>query len=335
MKKAFITGVGGQDGSWLAELLLEKGYKVYGLVQRTSKPDYGNSEHLIGKVEFIVGDMTDMPSLINAIKISMPDEVYNLAAQSFVGMSFTNPAMTTAVNAVGVYNLLEAVKLVKPDTRVYHASTSEMFGEVREVPQKETTPFNPRSPYGNAKVDAHFAVMNYREGYGMYACSGILFNHESERRGIEFVTRKITNAVAKISLGKQDVLELGNLSAKRDWGHAKDYVKAMWLMLQQPTANDYVIATGETRTVREFVERAFAHVGIKIKWQGEGVDEIGICEKTKKILVKVNPEFFRPTEVELLVGDSSKAQKELGWKREIDFDTLVKLMVENDLKLNK
>lgn len=335
MKRALITGITGQDGSYLAELLLEKGYKVYGIMRRKSKLDYGNIEHIKDKIEIIYADMTDIVSLINAMKVSMADEVYNLAAQSFVGTSFEQPIVTAEIDAIGVTNLLEAIKIVKPDARFYQASTSEMFGKVQEIPQTETTPFYPRSPYGVAKLYGHWITKNYRESYNMYACSGILFNHESERRGKEFVTRKITDAVAKIFLGKQDVLELGNLDSKRDWGHSKDYVNAMWLMLQQDTPDDYVIATNETRTVREFVEKAFLEVGIKIKWQGTGVDEIGINEENGKIVVKVNKKFFRPAEVDLLLGNPKKAEEKLGWKRDIGFDELVSRMVKNDLVLNK
>ena len=335
MKNALITGITGQDGSYLAELLLEKGYKVYGIMRRKSKLEYGNIEHIKDKVELIYADMTDLTSLINAMKISNADEVYNLAAQSFVGTSFEQPIVTAEIDAIGVTNMLEAIRIVKPDARFYQASTSEMFGKVQAIPQNETTPFYPRSPYGVAKLYGHWITKNYRESYGMYACSGILFNHESERRGKEFVTRKITDAVAKISLGKQEYLELGNMDSKRDWGHSKDYVYAMWLMLQQDEPDDYVIATNETRTVREFVERAFACVGINVKWEGIGIDEVGINSETGKVIVKVNKKFFRPAEVDLLLGDPSKAEKQLGWKRLISFDDLVKRMVNNDLELNK
>lgn len=335
MKNALITGITGQDGSYLAELLLEKGYKVYGIMRRKSKLEYGNIEHIKDKVELVYADMTDLTSLINAMKISNADEVYNLAAQSFVGTSFEQPIVTAEIDAIGVTNMLEAIRIVKPDARFYQASTSEMFGKVQAIPQSETTPFYPRSPYGVAKLYGHWITKNYRESYGMYACSGILFNHESERRGKEFVTRKITDAVAKISLGKQEYLELGNMDSKRDWGHSKDYVYAMWLMLQQDEPDDYVIATNETRTVREFVERAFACVGINVKWKGTGIDEVGINSETGKVIVKVNKKFFRPAEVDLLLGDPSKAEKQLGWKRLISFDDLVKRMVNNDLELNK
>ncbi|EKQ50541.1 MULTISPECIES: GDP-mannose 4,6-dehydratase [unclassified Clostridium] len=333
MKKALITGINGQDGSYLAELLLEKGYEVYGLMRRKSVVDYGNVEHIKDKINFIHGDMTDLVSLINAMKVSKADEVYNLAAQSFVGTSWEQPIATADIDALGVTNMLEAIRIVKPSARFYQASTSEMFGLVQEIPQKETTPFYPRSPYGVAKLYGHWITKNYRESYDMYACSGILFNHESERRGKEFVTRKITDAVARIKQGVQDHLELGNMDSKRDWGHSKDYVKAMWLMLQQDKADDFVIATNETRTVREFVETAFAHVDIKVKWQGEGVEEIGIDEATGKTVVKINPKFFRPAEVDILIGDPAKAESKLGWEREISFSQLVERMVANDMKL--
>ncbi|RKD32267.1 GDP-mannose 4,6-dehydratase [Thermohalobacter berrensis] len=332
MKRALITGVNGQDGSYLAELLLEKGYKVYGLMRRKSKVDYGNVEHLKNEIEFIYGDMTDPISLINAMRVSQADEVYNLAAQSFVGTSWEQPIATAQIDALGVTNILEAIRTVKPKAKFYQASTSEMFGLVQEIPQKETTPFYPRSPYGVAKLYGHWITKNYRESYNMFACSGILFNHESERRGKEFVTRKITDAVARIKLGVQDRLELGNMEAKRDWGHAEDYVKAMWLMLQQDNPDDYVVASGETHKVREFVELAFKHVGIEIEWIGEGVDEKGIDKKTGKVVVSVNPKFFRPAEVDILLGDPSKAKEKLGWKREISFEELVKRMVEADLR---
>ena len=333
MKHALITGVTGQDGSYLAELLLEKGYEVYGIMRRKSVVDYGNVEHIKDKIHFIYADMTDIVSLINAMRISQADEVYNLAAQSFVGTSWEQPVATADIDAIGVTNMLEAIRTVKPEAHFYQASTSEMFGKVQEMPQTEKTPFYPRSPYGVAKVYGHWITKNYRESYNMFACSGILFNHESERRGLEFVTRKITNAVARIKLGLQDHVELGSLDAKRDWGHSKDYVRAMWLMLQQEQPDDYVIATNETRTVREFVETAFHHVGIEVELHGSGVDEIGIDKANGKTVVSVNPKFFRPAEVEVLLGNPAKAEAALGWEREISFAELVKRMVENDLKL--
>ena len=304
-------------------------------MRRKSVTTFGNIEHRKNDIKFIYADMTDVVSLINAMKISQADEVYNLAAQSFVGTSWEQPVATADIDGIGALNMLEAIRIVKPEARFYQASTSEMFGLVQAIPQNEDTPFYPRSPYGVAKLYGHWITKNYRESYDMYACSGILFNHESERRGKEFVTRKITDAVARIKLGVQDVLELGNLDAKRDWGHAKDYVKAMWLMLQQDKADDYVIATNETRTVREFVERAFKHVDIDIVWEGQDVNEIGKDAKTGKTLVKVNPQFFRPAEVDILIGNPAKAEAALGWKREISFDELVERMVKNDLELTK
>ena len=333
MKSALITGITGQDGSYLAELLLEKGYSVYGIMRRKSVVDYGNVEHIKDKINFIYADMTDVISLMNAMRISKADEVYNLAAQSFVATSWEQPLATAEIDALGVTNILEAIRMVNPKARFYQASTSEMFGLVQEVPQKETTPFYPRSPYGVAKVYGHWITKNYRESYGLFACCGILFNHESERRGLEFVTRKITDGVARIKCGLLDHIELGNMNAKRDWGHSEDYVKAMWLMLQQESPDDYVIATNETRTVREFVEIAFKRVGIDINWQGMGVDEIGIDAATGKTLVSVNPAFFRPAEVELLLGDCTKAEKKLGWTRDVSFSELVQRMVDHDMKI--
>ncbi len=333
MKNALITGITGQDGSYLAELLLEKGYNVYGIMRRKSVVDYGNVEHIKDKIKFIYADMTDEISLINAMSIAEPDEVYNLAAQSFVATSWEQPLATADIDAIGVTKMLEAIRTVKPLCRFYQASTSEMFGLVQEIPQKETTVFYPRSPYGVAKLYGHWITKNYRESYDLYACSGILFNHESERRGKEFVTRKITDAVARIKFGIQDCLELGNMDSKRDWGHSKDYVNAMWLMLQQETPDDYVIATNETRTVREFVETSFEMAGISIEWKGEAIDEIGIDKATGRTVVKVNPKFFRPAEVDILIGDPTKAETNLGWRREIPFRELVERMVKNDIAL--
>lgn len=318
-KKALITGITGQDGSYLAELLLSKGYKVYGLRRRTSVPILENIEHIKNEIEFIEGDLLDQGSLINAVKKSNPDEVYNLAAQSFVATSWDQPVLTGQATGMGVTNMLEAVRIVKPEARFYQASSSEMFGKVVETPQKETTPFYPRSPYGVAKVYGHWITVNYRESFDMYACSGILFNHESPRRGVEFVTRKVTDAVARIKLGLQSELRMGNLDAKRDWGFAGDYVKAMWLMLQQETPDDYVISTGETHTVEELVQIAFEHVGLD--WRD---------------YVVIDPKFVRPAEVDLLLGDCSKAKNKLGWELEVGFEQLVKMMVDSDLaKLKK
>jgi GDPmannose 4,6-dehydratase len=314
-KHALITGITGQDGSYLAELLLSKGYKVFGLRRRTSVPILENIEHLQNEIEFIDGDLLDMGSLINAVRISNPDEVYNLAAQSFVATSWIQPVATGQATGIGVTNMLEAVRLVKPDARFYQASSSEMFGKVVETPQKETTPFYPRSPYGVAKVYGHWITVNYRESYNMYACSGILFNHESPRRGIEFVTRKVTDAVARIKLGLQSELRLGNLDAKRDWGFAGDYVRAMWLMLQQDKADDFVISTGETHTIEELVEIAFSHVGLN--WRD---------------YVVIDQKFVRPAEVDLLLGDCTKAKEKLGWELEVGFEQLVKMMVDSDLE---
>lgn len=333
MKRALITGITGQDGSYLAELLLEKGYEVYGIMRRKSVVDYGNVEHIKDKIHFIYADMTDPISLITAMKVSQADEVYNLAAQSFVATSWEQPLATADIDALGVTNMLEAIRTVKPEAHFYQASTSEMFGLVQEMPQKETTPFYPRSPYGVAKLYGHWITKNYRESYDMFACSGILFNHESERRGKEFVTRKITDAVARIKQGVQEYLELGNMDSKRDWGHSKDYVKAMWLMLQQDTPDDYVIATNETRTVREFVETAFGHVGMEIEWSGTGVDEVGKDKATGKVVVKVNKNFFRPAEVDVLLGNPAKAEANLGWVCDISFSELVARMVKNDMEL--
>jgi GDPmannose 4,6-dehydratase len=332
MKKALITGITGQDGSYLAELLLSKGYEVYGLYRRKSSLDYGNVSHIINKITMIEGDLIDQPSLVNAVKISRPDEVYNLAAQSFVGTSFVQPICTAEIDGLGVVNLLEAIRNAKPDARFYQASTSELYGGVTDKPCDEDAPFYPRSPYGVAKLYAHWITRNYRESYGMFACTGILFNHESERRGKEFVTRKITSTVAAIKRGDADCLELGNLSAKRDWGHAEDYVRAMWLMLQQDKADEFVIATGETHTVREFAELAFKYAGYDIYFEGEGLHEVGIDRKNDKTLLRVNPQYFRPTEVDVLLGDPGKAKRVLGWERKVKFEELVRRMVESDLK---
>ncbi len=333
MKSALITGVTGQDGSYLAELLLEKGYAVHGIVRRKSVADYGNAEHLRGRVNFIYADMTDLVSLLNAMRIAQPDEVYNLAAQSFVATSWEQPIATAEIDGVGVTNLLEAMRTLKPEARFYQASTSEMFGLVQEIPQSESTPFYPRSPYGVAKLYGHWITKNYRESFGLHASSGILFNHESERRGKEFVTRKITDAAARIRFGLQERIELGNLDAKRDWGHSKDYVRAMWLMLQQDVPDDYVIASGETRTVRDFVDAAFRAAGMELAWSGSGLDEKAVDRATGKTVVAVSPAFFRPAEVELLLGTPAKAEAKLGWRREIGFEELVSRMVLHDLEL--
>ncbi|KLU59390.1 GDP-mannose 4,6-dehydratase [Peptococcaceae bacterium CEB3] len=331
MKNALITGITGQDGSYLSELLLEKGYKVYGIMRRKSKADYGTVEHLKKEIEFIYADMTDLASLIRAVKLSQADEVYNLAAQSFVATSWEQPLATAEIDAIGVTNLLEAIRAVKPEARFYQASTSEMFGMVQETPQTENTPFYPRSPYGVAKLYGHWITKNYRESFGMYACSGILFNHESPRRGLEFVTRKITDAAARIKFGLQDKLYLGNMDAKRDWGYAGDYVRAMWLMLQQAEADDYVVASGETHSVREFVELAFRYARIELVWSGSGLEEKGVDKETGKVLVEVDPTFLRPAEVGALLGDPARARKALGWEPKAGFQELVRRMAEEDL----
>ncbi|MDR0558062.1 MAG: GDP-mannose 4,6-dehydratase [Treponema sp.] len=333
MKRALITGITGQDGSYLAELLLEEGYEVYGIWRRKSVIDYGNVDHIKERLTFIYADMTDVVSLIAAVKASRPDEVYNLAAQSFVATSWEQPITTADIDALGVTNLLEAIRIAAPEARFYQASTSEMFGLVRETPQTEGTPFYPRSPYGVAKLYGHWITKNYRESYGMYACSGILFNHESERRGKEFVTRKITSGAARVKAGLQERVELGNLEAKRDWGYARDYVKAMRLMLRQEKADDYVIATGETRSVREFAETAFKCAGMEIEWRGSGINETGVDAETGETRVRVNPALFRPAEVDLLLGNPAKAESKLGWMRETPFEEMVRRMVANDEEL--
>lgn len=341
-KTAFITGITGQDGSYLAEFLLEKGYEVYGLFRRGSTNTTQRIAALMQekakedeKLHLVYGDMTDSMNLARLIMEIKPDEIYNLAAQSHVAVSFEEPEYTANADGMGVLRILEAVRIagLEKTTRIYQASTSELYGKVAEIPQKETTPFHPRSPYGVAKMYGYWITKHYREAYGMYAVNGILFNHESERRGETFVTRKITLAVGNIVNGKQEKLYLGNLNAKRDWGYAKDYVECMWLMLQQEKPEDFVIATGETRTVREFVEKAFEVAGINICWTGEGVDEKGFDAATGKVLVEVSSEFFRPAEVDLLLGDPTKAKTVLGWNpRKTTFEELVRRMVEYDLR---
>lgn len=319
-KTALITGITGQDGSYLAELLLEKGYKVYGLNRRTSTQNFGNIKQIQDKITLLSGDLLDQSSLAEAIHDAKPDELYNLAAQSFVKTSWTQPVLTGEFTAIGVTRVLEAIRSVNPKIKFYQASSSEMFGKVTETPQRETTRFYPRSPYGVAKVYGHYITLNYRESYNLFACSGILFNHESPRRGLEFVTRKITHAVARISLGRQKTLELGNLDSKRDWGFAGDYVEAMWLMLQQDQPDDYVIATGENHSVKEFVEMAFKVVGIT-DWE--------------KYVVSNKKEYMRPAEVDYLVGDYSKAKKVLGWKPRTSFSELIEMMVKTDIENEK
>lgn len=339
MKKALITGITGQDGSYLAELLLGKGYEVHGLKRRSSSFNTGRIEHLMGNpmLRLHDGDMTDSANLMRLVKEIYPDEIYNLAAQSHVKVSWDCPEFTAESDAVGTLRLLEAVRLneLERKTKFYQASTSELFGLIQEPIQSEKTPFYPRSPYGVAKLYSYWIVVNYRESFGMFACNGILFNHESPRRGETFVTRKITMAAARISLGMQEKLSLGNLNAKRDWGHAKDYVEGMWRILQNDKPEDFVLATGTTTSIRDFVTMTFKELGIEIEWRGSGVDEKGIDKATGKVVVDVNPRYFRPAEVELLLGDSSKARTKLGWKPTYDLQMLCHEMVESDLDLAK
>lgn len=346
MKKALITGITGQDGSYLAEFLIEKGYEVHGIMRRSSSFNTGRIEHLyldewvrdMKKSRLINlhwGDMTDSSSLIRIIALVQPDEIYNLAAQSHVKVSFDVPEFTAEVDAVGTLRLLEAVRILgmEKKCRIYQASTSELFGKVQEIPQKETTPFYPRSPYGVAKMYGFWITKNYRESYGVFAANGILFNHESERRGETFVTRKITLAAARIAHGLQDKLYLGNLNAMRDWGYARDYVECMWLILQQPQPDDFVIATGEMHSVREFTQKAFEAAGIELRWEGSGIEEKGIDKNTGRVLVEVDPKYFRPCEVDQLLGDPTKAKTLLGWNpTKTSFDELVRLMVNHDLE---
>ena len=335
-KTAIITGITGQDGSYLAELLLDKGYNVYGLVRRTSQPAQGRNliNHLMINDNFklVNGDLTDQSSIDNAVKEIQPDEFYNLGAQSFVPESWRSPTMTADVTGLGALRCLEAIKLVKPDCKFYQAGSSEQFGEVREIPQNELTPFYPRSPYGCAKVFAYEITRNYRESYGLFACTGILFNHESPRRGLEFVTRKVTMTVARIAKGLDEFLSIGNVKAKRDWGFAGDYVEMQWRMLQQENPEDFVIATGETHSVQEMIDLAFSRVNLELSWSGEGVDTIA-KDQNGIVRVKTNPKFFRPAEVDLLVGDYSLAAEKLGWKPATSFSELVEMMVDSDLKI--
>ncbi|NDV59653.1 GDP-mannose 4,6-dehydratase [Bacteroides sp. 519] len=346
MKKALITGITGQDGSFLAEFLLKKGYEVHGIIRRSSSFNTGRIEHLYfdewvrdmkqqRTIELHYGDMTDSSSLVRIIQQIQPDEVYNLAAQSHVKVSFDVPEYTAEADAIGTLRLLEAVRILglEKKVRIYQASTSELYGKVQQIPQDENTPFYPRSPYGVAKLYGFWITKNYRESYGMFAVNGILFNHESERRGETFVSRKITLAVARIYHKLQDKLYLGNLDARRDWGYAKDYIECMWMMLQHDTPEDFVIATGKEHTVREFCELAFKEVGIELTWEGEGLNEKGIDKKTGKVLVEVDPKYFRPAEVEQLLGNPAKAEKLLGWNpHQTSFEELVRIMIENDLK---
>ena len=328
MKVALITGISGQDGSYLAELLLEKGYEVHGIVRRSSSINTNRIDHIFKNIKLHYGDLTDSTNIVRVIQKVQPDEIYNLGAQSHVKVSFEVPEYTADVDALGTLRILEAVRILGMEDRVriYQASTSELYGLVQETPQKETTPFYPRSPYGVAKLYGYWITKNYREAYGMYACTGILFNHESPRRGETFVTRKITQALSKISVGLQDCLYLGNLNARRDWGHAQDFVEAMWLMLQQDEPDDYVIATGVQYSVKDFVEESASYFGMKIVWMGEGLDEIGYDWNSKKTVIRVDPKYFRPAEVETLLGDASKAKEKLGWEPKISFKQLVEDM---------
>ena len=343
-KTALITGVTGQDGAYLAEFLLGKGYAVHGVKRRASLFNTDRIDHLYQdphekdvRLKLHYGDLTDSTNLIRIIQETQPDEIYNLAAQSHVGVSFETPEYTANADALGTLRVLEAIRILglERKTRFYQASTSEMFGKVQEIPQRETTPFYPRSPYGAAKVYAHWITVNYREAYGLYACSGILFNHESPLRGETFVSRKITRALTRIRVGLQDTLHLGNLDSRRDWGHARDYVRAQWLMLQQDAAEDFVIATGTQYSVRDFVVAAGALLDMKIEWNGDGIDEVGIDNKSGRTLVRIDPRYFRPTEVETLLGDPTKARQKLGWAAEVTFSELVAEMVESDLNLAK
>jgi GDPmannose 4,6-dehydratase len=341
-KTALITGITGQDGAYLAEFLLAKGYKVHGVKRRASSFNTDRIDHLYQdpheknlRLELHYGDLTDSTNLIRIIQEVQPDEIYNLAAQSHVAVSFETPEYTANSDAVGTLRVLEAIRILglESKTRFYQASTSEMFGKVQEIPQRETTPFYPRSPYGAAKVYAYWITVNYREAYGLFACNGILFNHESPMRGETFVSRKITRALTRIKVGLQETLHLGNLDSRRDWGHARDYVRAQWLMLQQDVPEDFVIATGKQYSVRDFVIAAGSLLGMKIEWQGDGVDEVGIDAVTGRKLVRVDPRYFRPTEVETLLGDATKARHKLGWSAEVSFSELVAEMVESDLDL--
>ncbi|MFZ5592647.1 MAG: GDP-mannose 4,6-dehydratase [Bacillota bacterium] len=339
MKTAIITGITGQDGAYLAELLLEKGYTVYGTYRRTSSVNFWRIEELgIDKhpqLHLMEYDLTDLGSAIRLLQKTEPVEVYNLAAQSFVALSFDQPVTTAEITGLGTLNMLEAIRIVNPKIRFYQASTSEMFGKVQAIPQNEETPFYPRSPYGVAKLFAHWMTVNYRESYGIFACSGILFNHESPLRGREFVTRKITDAVAKIKLGLLDSLELGNMDAKRDWGYAKEYVYGMWLMLQAAQPDTYVLATGRTTTVRDFVRLAFRAAGIELAFSGTGVEETAVDTATGRTLVRVNPRYYRPAEVDLLLGDPAKAKRELGWEPKTSLEELCRMMVQADLLRNE
>jgi len=344
MKTALITGVTGQDGSYLAELLLKKGYEVHGVKRRASSLNSQRIDHLYvdphvpdARFHLHYGDMTDSTNLLRVVQQTQPDEIYNLAAQSHVRVSFETPEYTANADALGTLRMLEAIRILEltDKTRFYQASTSELFGKIAEAPQSETTAFYPRSPYGAAKLYGYWITINYREAYGIYGCNGILFNHESERRGETFVSRKISRVVSRISLGIESTLYLGNLDAKRDWGHAEEYVEGMWRMLQQPEPDDYVLATGKTHTVREFAEAAFAHIGVELTWQGQGVDEEGVDAKSGEVRVRIDSRLYRPTEVDLLLGDPSKAREKLGWEAQVTFEMLVDRMMKHDLALEE
>lgn len=339
IKKALITGITGQDGSYLAELLLTKGYEVHGVRRRASIFNTARIDHIFSdphhqttKLYMHYGDLSDPSIIYKLINDIKPDEIYNLAAQSHVGVSFNTPEQTADIAGMGVLRILEAVRSCKPDIKLYQASSSEMYGNSKEIPQNENTPFNPQSPYACAKVFAHMLCKNYRQSYNLFVCNGILFNHESPRRGRNFVTRKVTRAAARIKLGLQDVLYLGNLDARRDWGFALDYVEAMWLMLQKDSPDDYVVATGENHSIRELVEGAFGECGLRVTWQGKGLDEVGVQSDNGKILVRVDPLYFRPSDVSVLLGDSQKARRELFWQPKVNFKDLISLMVKSDLE---
>lgn len=337
MKKALITGITGQDGSYLAEFLLDKGYEVHGIIRRVSVFNTERIDHIMGNPNLHLhhGDVTDSSNINKLMSSIQPEEVYNLAAQSHVQVSFEVPEYTAQVDAMGTLRILDALRNYCPKAKFYQASTSELYGKVQEIPQTEETPFYPRSPYAVAKIYGYWIVKNFREAYDLFACNGILFNHESERRGKTFVTRKITIALSEIAEGKRDMLYLGNIDSQRDWGYAKEYVEAMWLMLQQEVPEDFVIATGKTYTVRFFIEQAAKHVGYDIVWEGEGVNEIGKDKKTGKQIVAINPKYYRPTEVDILIGDASKAKEKLGWETKVEIKELIQIMMENDIKLAK
>lgn len=334
MKKALITGIRGQDGAYMAKFLLGKGYEVYGADRRSGDSSFWRLRELgvLNKVKIIYMDLLELTNIMRVIEKIRPDEVYNLAAQSFVQASFEQPLLTADIDAIGALRIIEALRTIKADTKFYQASTSEMFGKVQAIPQDEKTPFYPRSPYAVAKLFGHWITVNYRESYNMFACSGILFNHESPLRGLEFITRKITYGIANIKYKLQDKLVVGNLDSKRDWGYAKEFVEAMWLMLQQPEPEDFIVATNETHSVREFVEAAFKYAGFDLVWEGRGAEEKGLDRKTGRVMVEVSPEFFRPAEVDLLIGDYRRAQEKLGWQPKTRFEDLARIMVEADIK---